>query len=283
MGMAGAFMTAFYMVRLMVMTFAGEYRGNGHDPYGHAIKAEAHHGHDDPHAHAHHDDAADHAHVHSHEPHEVKWNMWVPVFILAVLALVGGFLNIPHSLHWIGGAHFSEWLAPLLYQKEAVHAAHEAAPAIEYGLMAWATLVWAPGAMLLAWWIYKLDPTWAKAKAFVTRFPGVFRWVHNKYFVDEFYEMAFIGPCKQLGAQLWAFDAWVVDGMVNGAARFTLLWANLSYWFDARIVDGLVNLVAWLLQQLSGGFRKLQTGKVQNYAFVMFLGFLVFAFWKFLI
>jgi len=281
MGMAGAFMTAFYMVRLMVMTFGGEYRGNGHDPYGHAIKAEVHHHHDDPDSHKT-DDAADHAHVHGHEPHEVVWNMWVPVFILALLALVGGFLNIPHSLHWIGGAHFSEWLSPLLYQTAPLHASHEAAPAIEYGLMAWATLVWAPGAMLLAWWIYKLDPSWGKARAFVAKFPGLFRWVHNKYFVDEFYEWAFIGPCKQLGAQLWAFDTWVVDGMVNGAARFTLAWSHISYWFDSKIVDGLVNLVAWLLQQLSGGFRKLQSGRVQNYAFVMFLGFLIFAFWKFL-
>ncbi|MCE1228873.1 MAG: NADH-quinone oxidoreductase subunit L [Firmicutes bacterium] len=273
MGMAAAFMTAFYMVRLMVMTFWGEYRGGGHDPHG--LRAPA-----DPH---HHDDHGHHDHGHGdHGPKEVAWTMWLPVAILAGLALVAGFLNIPHSLHWLGGSHFSEWIAPLLYQKEAVHAAHEAAPAIEYGLMAWATLVWAPGAMLLAWWIYKMDPSWGKAKAFVAKFPNLYRWVHNKYFVDEFYEWAFIGPCKQLGAQLWAFDAWVVDGIVNGAARVTILWSNLLFWFDARVVDGLVNLVAWLLQQLSGGFRKLQTGRVQNYALVMFLGFLVFAFWKFL-
>jgi len=43
-----------------------------------------------------------------------------------------------------------------------------------------------------------------------------------------------------------------------------------------------VNLVAWILSQVSGGFRKLQTGRVQNYAFVMFLGFLAIALWKFL-
>ena len=277
MGMVGAFMTAFYMVRLMVMTFGGEYRGAGHDPYGHAVAVEAH-GHDD-----HGSDAHGHGPTHgNHGPKEVVWNMWLPVFALAVLALLGGFLNIPHSLHWIGGAHFSEWIGPLLYQSAPIHAAHEAAPAIEYGLMAWATLVWAPGAMLLAYFFYAMDPSWARPRAFVKRFPRLFHWVHNKYFVDEFYEMAILGPCKQLGAQLWAFDTWVVDGMVNGAARFTLVWAHISHWFDAKIVDGLVNLVAWLLQQLSGGFRKLQTGRVQNYAFVMFLGFLVFAFWKFL-
>jgi len=299
MGLAGAFMTAFYMTRLMVMTFWGEYRGAGNDPHGHTVQSEAHHGHDDGH-HGHGHD--DHGHV-PHEaeagaeahhaqhgpqgsahdgPNEVPWTMWVPVAILAFLALTAGFLNIPHSLHWIGGAHFADWLSPLLFQKEAAHSGTHAIPAIEYILQGWATLVWAPGAMLLAWWIYKIDPSWGKARAFVAKFPGVFRWVHNKYFVDEFYEAAIIGPCKQLSAQLWAFDAWAVDGMVNGAARVTLVWAKASYWFDAKVVDGLVNFVAWILQQASGTFRALQTGRVQNYAFVMFLGFLAFALWKFL-
>jgi NADH-quinone oxidoreductase subunit L len=236
--------------------------------------------------HAAHDDGhadhgnTDHGHHEAHFPSEVPWNMWLPVAILAVLALVGGFLNIPHSLHWIGSSHFTAWITPLLFQT-GPHV-HEAAPAMEYILMAVATLVWAPAAMGLAWWFYAADPTWSKPKAFVRSFPNLFRWVNAKYYVDEFYEAAFIGPCKQLGAQLWAFDSLAVDGMVNGAARFTLLVSHAAHWFDAKIVDGLVNLVAWILQQISLGFRKFQSGRVQNYAFVMFLGFLVFAFWKFL-
>lgn len=280
MGMIGAFMTAFYMTRLMVMTFFGEYRGAGHDPHGLCKPVEVHH-HNDHNTHGH-DDPADHDSVHGHEPHEVPWNMWVPVAILALLALVGGFLNIPHSLHWIGGAHFDKFIAPLLFQKAAAHAHHGGAPAIEYILQGWATLIWAPGAMLLAWWIYKVDPTWSRAKAFVARFPNLFRWVYNRYYVDEFYEAAIIGPCKQLGAQLWAFDTWVVDGFVNGAARFTLIAGHISFWFDSKVVDGLVNLVAYSLHGFSGLCRKLQSGRVQHYAFVMFLGFLVFALWKFL-
>jgi NADH-quinone oxidoreductase subunit L len=281
LGMVAAFMTAFYMVRLMVMTFYGEYRGAGHDPYGLTVPSEVvHHAaaHDDGHGHDTHGHGG-HG-TESHGPKEVPWNMWLPVFILALLALVGGFLNIPHSLHWIGSSHFSHWIAPLLYQTGPVE--HEAAGAMEYILMAVATLVWAPAAMALAWWFYAKDPAWSMPKAFVKRFPGVFRWVNAKYYVDEFYEAAFIGPCKQLGAQLWAFDSLAVDGMVNGAARFTLGLSHAMHWFDAKMVDGLVNLVAWILQQVSLGFRKFQSGRVQNYAFVMFLGFIVFAFWKFL-
>ena len=275
MGMVAALMTAFYMVRLMVMTFFGEYRGAGHaDPYGLTVPSEVVH-------HAAHDGGhGDHGHHEAHFPAEVPWNMWLPVAILGFLALVAGFLNIPHSLHWIGGSHFTAWITPLLFQTGPE--VHEAVPAMEYILMAVATLVVAPGAMGLAWWWYGADPTWSRPRAFVRSFPVLFRWVNAKYYVDEFYEAAFIGPCKQLGAQLWAFDSLAVDGMVNGAARFTLLVSHAAHWFDAHIVDGLVNLVAWILQQVSLGFRRFQTGRVQNYAFVMFFGFLVFAFWKFL-
>ncbi|MBI4912488.1 MAG: NADH-quinone oxidoreductase subunit L [Acidobacteria bacterium] len=300
LGMLGAFCTAFYMTRLMVMTFFGTYRGAGEDPYGHTVPSEAHHAaddHGDAHGHGDHGHAAGHGHDAGHGhgsghgdhhgPQEVPWNMWVPVFILACLAVVGGFLNYPGSLHRIlplvPEDLFSKWIEPLLYQvAPAHHGAGHVPPAIEYGLMAWATFVWAPGAMLLAWFIYGRDPAWTIAVNFVKRFPRVFEWVNAKYYVDEFYEWALIGPCKQLSAQLWAFDTWVVDGMVNGAARTTVLVAHASFWVDAKIVDGTVNLVADSTQWFSAGLKLLQSGRVQNYAFLMFLGFLVFAFWKFL-
>ena len=310
LGMLGAFCTAFYMTRLIAMTFYGDYRGAGNDPYGLTVQSEAHHAHDDhghadahghaaadghhenhvheldkPHDH-HADDPEDHDFVPGHHPHEVSWRMWLPVLILACLATVGGFLNYPESLHRIlpivPAELFTKWLEPLLYQVAPVVHAEHAPPAIEYGLMAWATLVWAPSAMILAWWIYKVDPSWSRAKAFVARFPNLYRWVNAKYYVDEFYEAALIGPTKRFSAQLWSFDTWVVDGMVNGAARFTVLWAHSMHWVDQKIVDGLVNGVAWLIQQTSLVFRRLQSGRFQHYAFVMFLGFLVFAFWKFL-
>ena len=301
LGMLGAACTAFYMTRLIAMTFYGEYRGAGHDPHGLSVPSEAH-GHDDAHGDPHddhgHDDhghaapshAAAHGHAapdsHGHGPTEVSWRMWLPVSILAGLAVVLGFLNYPESLHRIlpivPSELFSKWIEPLLYQVAPAHHGEHVPPAIEYGLMAWATLVWAPAAMLLAWWMYKVDPSWSRAKAFVARFPVLYRWVNAKYYVDEFYEAALIEPIKRFSAQLWSFDTWVVDGVVNGAARATLIWAGLMNWVDEYLVDGAVDLVEYFVQETSGVFRGLQTGRVQNYAFVMFLGFLVFAFWKFL-
>ena len=275
LGMLGAFCTAFYMTRLIAMTFYGEYRGAGHDPHG--LRAPA-----DPHAHAAHD-----AHdSHGAAPQEVSWRMWLPVAILAGLAVVGGFLNYPESLHRmlpiVPAELFSKWIEPLLYQVAPLHPGEHVPPAIEYGLMAWATVVWAPGAMLLAWWMYKVDPTWGRAKRFVAAFPNLFRWVSNKYFVDEFYEATIIGPIKRFSAQLWSFDTWVLDGTVNGAARVTVIWADLMQWVDQKLVDGAVNLVAFIVEETSGVFRSLQSGRMQHYAFVMFIGFLVLAFWKFI-
>ena len=84
-----------------------------------ATKHDDAHGHDDHHG----DD-------HGHGPKEVAWNMWLPVAILGALAVVGGFLNLPHSL---GGSDlFSKWLEPLLYRapEPAGHASN-----LEYGLM----------------------------------------------------------------------------------------------------------------------------------------------------
>ena len=212
--------------------------------------------------------------------------MWLPVAILAGLAVVGGFLNYPESLHRVlpivPADLFGKWIEPLLYQVAPVHHGEHVPPFIEYGLMIFAN-IWAGSAIFLAWWIYKVDPSWSRARAFVTRFPNLFRWVNAKYYVDEFYEAALIGPIKRFSAQLWSFDTWVVDGMVNGAARATLIWADLSNWVDQKLVDGAVNLTAYLVQETSGAFRGLQSGRVQHYAFVMFIGFLAFAFWKFLV
>jgi NADH-quinone oxidoreductase subunit L len=276
LGMLGAFCTAFYMTRLMVMTFWGNYRGHGDDPHGLRAPAEAHDGH------AGHGNDGHGGHGGSQEPHEVSWTMWLPVAILAGLAVIGGFLNVPHSLHFLGGEHFSKWLSPLMFQSGATAQASADIPVIEYILQAFA-MAWAGLAIFLAWWIYKMDSGWSVAKAFVAKFPAIFRWVHNKYYVDELYDAAIINPCKRLSAQLWSFDTWVIDGMVNGAARFSLLAGRFSYWVDARIVDGLVNGVAWVLHQAALVFRSIQSGRVQHYAFVMFLGFLTFAFWHFLV
>jgi NADH-quinone oxidoreductase subunit L len=101
-------------------------------------------------------------------------------------------------------------------------------------------------------------------------FPGVYRAVSNKYFVDEAYEKVFVqGLALSGGRFLWEIDATVVDLIPNGAAALTRAFSWIASLFDQYFVDGLVNGVANTLAALFQLFRKAQTGKVQNYALVM--------------
>ena len=115
-----------------------------------------------------------------------------------------------------------------------------------------------------------------------SRFPGAHRLLENKYYVDEGYDAVFVrGLGKGGGRFLWDFDARVVDGLVNGASAVVVAASWISSIFDQHVVDGMVNGVADAIQAGWRGARRLQTGRVQNYAFVMGGGFLVLlaAYW----
>jgi NADH-quinone oxidoreductase subunit L len=269
MGMMTAAMTTFYMIRLMVMTFLGQYRGFDHGSHNNLTFSE------------------NLGHINNksnnkpHIPLEVSWNMWLPVAILALLALLAGFINIPHSLHWLGSDHFSSWIDPLLYISNTNN--HIESPIIEYMLMSITTLVLVPGMMTMAWYFYAKDPTWSKPKRFVYKFHRLFKIINAKYYIDEIYEIMFINPCKNLGEMLFAFDIKIIDGTVNGITNITLVISRASDWFDTQIIDGLLRLIAWVIQKLSLCLRTLQNGQVQTYAFVIYLSLLFFIFWKFIV
>jgi NADH-quinone oxidoreductase subunit L len=108
-----------------------------------------------------------------------------------------------------------------------------------------------------------------------------FKWLHttlyNKWYVDEFYEWAFVnGLCKKGGLLLGAFDRNVVDGGVNGAGWLTRFSSKVSIWWDTWIVDGAVRFSSFLVKMLSYSVCILQTGRVQGYAFFVVIGVLVF-------
>ena len=108
------------------------------------------------------------------------------------------------------------------------------------------------------------------------RFGAAHRVLTNKYYVDELYDATVVRGTMAGARGSWAFDARVVDGTVNGTGWFTIFSAWVSGLFDKYVVDGLVNVWAWLASESSFGFRRLQTGLIQNYAVLMLLG--VFAF-----
>ena len=308
-----ALMTAFYMFRLVNMTFHGAYRGR---PWAHggqhmaapAMVEAAVHGVTNPtdaHAHgqAHKDDhevSHGHADAHAwHGPHEAPSTMTLPLMVLAVGAIVAGLVGIPAAL---GGTNAIEhFLAPSFAAPsfaapavaELAHgaaaatgaglaeAAHDAGSeggahlsrAAEIGLMIFSVMVAALG-IWLAHRFYVEHPDIPKRLA--ERWSGAYRTLLNKYYVDELYDATVISGTLSGARGLWTFDSRVVDGAVDGSGLVTRLTSWASSIFDTYVVDGLVNFSGWITGESSFVTRKLQTGLVQNYALLMLFG--VFAF-----
>jgi NADH-quinone oxidoreductase subunit L len=291
-----AMMTAFYMFRLMAMTFYGGYRGPAWEAAGHGHGQAAAHGHaahGDSHAThgvAHGDDAAGgHGHGPWHGPHESPTPMTFPLMALAVGAIVAGFVGVPAA---IGGNNAIEhFLEPSFTASE--HAAVAAEPGaaradaadpagegeehesagVELGLMGFSLLVAIAG-ILLARKFYITSPEISDRLA--EQWSGAHRTLSNKYYVDELYNGTVISGTMASGRGLWKFDKTVVDGGVNGTGWLTLVSSWLSGITDRYVVDGAVNLVGWTTEESSYWFRRLQTGLVQNYALLMVFGVFFF-------
>jgi NADH-quinone oxidoreductase subunit L len=260
-GMLAAMGTAFYMFRLYYMTFVHEYRGGEAEAHGHH-------------------DADDHGHGHGHgEPHESPASMTGVLWILAVGSMLTGLVGFPLALI---GIHkptwFQSWLEPVLLPlgEHAFHF-HEAPLLTEWVLVILSIAVAVTG-ILLARSYYGGDSSWSKPKAFAAAWPGVYRTVENKYFVDELYHATVIRGTMGLSYAMAWIDTYIVDGIVNGVAWLSVyLFGNGSNSFDKHIVDGAVNGVATSARRSSTAFRRLQTGAVQNYALIMGSGLVLLA------
>jgi NADH-quinone oxidoreductase subunit L len=332
LAVATALMTAFYMFRLMAMTFLGVYRGPAWETTGrHAAAVAATHGaphpadphprgqahrQDDevshgpagPHDHSpdkddsvHDDHGSGHGHGPWQGPHESPTPMTFPLMVLAVGALVAGFVGIPAAL---GGPNAIEhFLEPsfsattdsaiadrgmriavgardpqvALRTPQSEIRNDEAEPhvssGLELGLMGFSVLIAVAG-ILIAQNIYVKNPEIAGQLA--ARWAGAHRTLLNKYYVDELYDATVISGTFTAGRGLWTFDRNVVDGAVNGSSWVTVISSWLSGLTDRAVVDGMVNLVGWIVQEASLSFRRFQTGLVQNYALLMLFG--IFAF-----
>ena len=104
------------------------------------------------------------------------------------------------------------------------------------------------------------------------RFAGIHRTLFNKYYVDEVYLEGPVIATMDLSQGLAWTDNRVVDGLVNGAARLGYYCSRLSGLIDKYIVDGLVNLIADAIVYGGKKVRKVQTGRVNNYAFAITAG-----------
>jgi NADH-quinone oxidoreductase subunit L len=250
--LAAAFCTTFYMFRILWMTFFGEHRGvpegHGHgDEDGHGVAASDRHEGDHDHG------AGDHGHGHHHgKPQESHWTMTVPLVVLAVLSAFAGFLGVPHLLGNVAGLHIPnllhDWYHPVFANSEVpMKAGLDHAAGLEGGLMALSLGV-ALFAIFVTMRIWKgKDALYDPIKAHT---PGVHEILWNKYYVDELYQIALIGPLVMFSREvLWRIvDEVIIDGAVNGAAGFA--------------------------KQTADKLGRLQNGDVGQYATVMVGGLL---------
>ncbi len=231
-GVVAAGMTAFYMFRLLFMTFFGQCR------------------------------APEEVKKHIHESPRV---MTIPLGVLSVLSILGGYVGIPH-VFWGGFNKIGEFLAPVVgghgevpaghaefsLQKLA-HAAEGVGVGVAHGvpsasmeliLMGISVIIALIG-IFIAYVFYIKRPELPSLLA--AKRKTLYTILVNKYFVDEIYGVSFVDSLKGLGTGLWrGFDDQVIDGTVNGVAR--------------------------MIMGFGGILRKIQTGFVQSYAFGMMIG-----------
>lgn len=245
-GMTTAALTAFYMTRVYFLTFRGSERfplpkaGHGHDDHGD-------HGHDD--------------HGHGiHAPHESSPLMTMPLWILAVLAVVGGYLGLPgaifgHESHllngWLGGAHGHHGVVTM----NVLHHIEEAGSlGLEVFLILFSIAI-AVGGVMVAWKLY--DKNGLKGDAIVQkRFGNFYKHMENKFYVDELYQKTIIDPFVFVGRNvIMAFDKWVIDGFVNGLGSavmfigdtFKMLQSGLVGQYAMMLVIGVLVIMSYLI------------------------------------
>jgi NADH-quinone oxidoreductase subunit L len=272
--LATPFMTSFYIFRLLIRTFHGEYaggaapEGHGDDDYathgahgddtpvdGHApaaahasplatTRADATTHHMAEHDMAHDDEHGDHASWKSH-PHESPALMVIPLIVLAVLAFSSGFIGTPFN------NFFAAFLEGSPVFKEALEKAHEFSyPKVKFDwAIAGVSTAFALAGIALAYAIYQFKIIPAN---FLTRpFPWLYTMLSNKYGVDIFAE----------------------DLVVRRA--FNQVLCTVSAWFDRFIIDGVVNGVARVTVGIGTVVRLYETGQVQVYGFSIFIGLIV--------
>jgi NADH-quinone oxidoreductase subunit L len=217
-----AAMTAFYMWRLMYMTFYGEQR----------------------------------SHIHAHESPKI---MTVPLMVLALGSIVGGWFAVPRWWTFLPDSFrfFETWLAHVFGQEGGPHII----PDMQLTLAS-------VGAAVLGIFV--------ASRLHQRAWEGpLYRAMQNKWYVDEIYDFLFVnGFAKGGGELLGAFDRTIVDGGVNGAGWITRLSSNVSMWWDTWIVDGFVRLSSFAVKLAGYPVRLAQTGYVQSYALVFVAGLL---------
>lgn len=208
-GLITAGLTAFYMFRLILLTFFGEGR------YSEEVR---------------------------HHLHESPSTMTGPLIALGVLSVIGGFVGLPAWMNWLGSNRFFQFLEPSLeYTASQDHS--EISHAAEFGFAALSVAVACAG-IYFAYFLYIRKPKLPGELA--ARWKEIYRVLLHKYYVDELYDAAIIKPTVQASTNvLWKkADAGLIDGAVNGVGESIQAFASVL----KNIQNGLIrSYAAWIL------------------------------------
>ena len=208
-GVITAMLTSFYMFRLLYLTFYGKFRGT---------------------------------HEQEHHLHESPPSMTIPLIVLAILSIVGGFIGVPGSLgghHWLG-----EFLAPVFSATGAAAKAIETSQQLEWVLMG-ISVAGALAALVYAYIKYNKNADIPVADD--AGRPALVGLSYHKFYIDELYDMLVRKPLDALSVFFYkVVDRMGIDGIVNGLGKGTV--------------------------ETSKGLRLLQTGNVGFYIFMMVVG-----------
>lgn len=209
-GVGGALMTAFYMFRLYALTFLGNFRGT---------------------------------HEQEHHLHESPSAITIPLIVLAILSVVGGFIGIPEvfaaNSHWL-----EHYLSPIFAASTALVEPHHLSHSQEYAMMGIVT------AIIIAIILFAVN-RFKKGIGDTGEAKGIGKVLENKWYIDELYDAIIVNPLNSLGGFLKnVVEKSGIDGVVNGIGK----------------------LVAYGSRQL----RLVQSGQVANYLLIMILSMVIF-------
>ena len=195
-GLLTAALTAFYMFRLLFITFGGSFRGT---------EEQRHHIHESPAA------------------------MTIPLIILAILSIAGGWIGIP-ELFMHGGEKLSEFLSPVV-QSKALHVDHST----EWILVGLTTAI-AVVAILIAWFRYR---TYKEEQS-----SAIGNAMENKWYVDELYDAVIVRPLNGFGGLVNKFiERGTIDAMVNGVGKMVNYGSRQLRWLQSGQVGAYVLLM----------------------------------------